>query len=236
MQLRKFGLLIVVFIITACVSIPKETVTLSKTLGSDLKVLHNSHRNLVEIYFSKIKNDIHSFVDDVYAPFVIHNVLKSELESYKKGNRSIYGIIEIAGQQEGKEEAENALNEMNDFQKSAYNQINEKRKELITPILIQEAEVLSAINQSYKNVIYANSTITGYLESIRKVKKAQQEALSMVGLAGLDTLVTNNLIKVSNGVDQAVQIGKEIDIQSDKAKDQIEEISNKIKALTNNNK
>lgn len=231
--MKTIGILSVLFLFSSCVTIPRETILLSQTLGNDLQVLHNSHRNMTGIHFKKIKDDINSFVDDVYAPFIINYVLKDELIKYKEGEPSIYGTLEIAGKKEGKEESEKALNEMFDFQDAARRQIELKRDELISPIAQQESEIILAINQSYENAIYANSTITAYLLSVSKVKKAQEEALSMVGLAGVDSLINNSLVKISNQVDKAVKKGKEIDIRSEDALKQIEEVLNEIKDFIN---
>jgi hypothetical protein len=231
----KFLLVIISLGLFSCVSIPKETVRLSKVLGNDLIILHNSHRNIIELYYGKIENDINTFIDEVYSPFVIHYVLKVELDKYKKGKTSLYGSIENAGKVGGKKETDEALNVMLEFQEAANSQIKVKRDELLNPILKQEKEVISNINKSYENAIYANSTITGYLESIRKVKESQKEALSIVGLKGVDTLLTNTLMEVSELVNSAVKEGKMIDIKSDKAYSQIEEISKKIKKIINKN-
>ena len=124
---------------------------------------------------------------------------------------------------------------MMEFQEDAKNQIEEKRSELLNPILEQKRGFIAEIDSSYKNVIYANATLTGYLESIRKVKKAQQEALSIVGLEGKETSINEALLKVSKLVKTAVKKGKEIDVKSDEAYDKIEEISNQIKQLTTKN-
>ena len=233
MKIRIIGVMVFFFMFTACVTIPKETVTLSQTLGNDLVILHKANRNIIDIHFKKINNDINSFINDVYAPFVIHYALESELKNFKAGNPSLYLTIEIAGQKEGKIESENALKEMTDFQDAARRKIESKRNELLTPILKQQEEIVLAVNQSYEHAIYANSTVTAYLQSIRKVKGAQQEALSMLGLAGADTLITNSLVKVSEQVENAVNAGKKIDVQSDDAYNQLEKISNQIKAITN---
>jgi hypothetical protein len=233
MKIRNLAAILAVLILTGCASIPKEVVTLSQTLGNDLKVLHNSHLNTVQVYFGKIKFDINSFIDEKYAPFVIHYALKSELANYKQGKTSLYGTIEIAGQKEGQKEANDALTVMMDFQEAARKQIESKREELLSPILKQEAEIKEAVNRSYENVQYANSSITAYLQSIRKVKEAQQQALSMVGLGGADTLVTKSLVKLSEQVENAVKTGKEIDIQSDDAYKQLEKVANQIREITN---
>ena len=83
--------------ISSCVSIPKETVTLSQTIGKDMVVMHIAHRNMIQIHFRQIKNDINTFIDDTYAPFIIHFVLKHELTNYQNGEESLYGSIEAAG-------------------------------------------------------------------------------------------------------------------------------------------
>jgi hypothetical protein len=220
-------------LMVSCASIPKETVTLSKTIGSDLQILHDSHRNMVQLYYNGIKGNVNAFIDDVYAPFVIHHVLEVELNKHKRGESSIYGIIENAGKTGGKGETEEALNVMLEFQEAANQQINVKRNELLSPILQQEKEILSAIDQSYQNTIYANATLTAYLVSVRKVKESQNEALSIVGLNGLDTTVTNKLVELSGFVDMALEKGEKIDIKSNEAQQQIEDIINKIKELTN---
>lgn len=233
MKIRNLITVLTLVIFSACASIPKEIVTLSQTLGNDLKVLHNSHMSTVQIYFGKIKYDINSFIDEKYAPFIIHYALKSELANYKQGKTSLYGTIEVAGQKEGQKEANDALTVMMDFQEAARKQIESKREELLSPILKQEAEIKEAVNRSYENVQYANSSITAYLQSIRKVKEAQQQALSMVGLGSADTLVTKSLVKLSEQVESAVKTGKEIDIQSDDAYKQLEKVANQIKEITN---
>ena len=124
------------------------------------------------------------------------------------------------------------MNVMLEFQEAANQQINAKRNELLFPILEQEREILNAIDQSYQNTIYANTTLTAYLVSVQKIKKSQNEALSIVGLNGLDTTVTNRLVELSGFVDVALEKGEQIDIKSNEAQQQIEDIVNKIKELT----
>lgn len=58
----KFKIILTVLmaiVLTSCVSIPKETVSLSKVLGRDLVVLHHSHRDVIKLYYGKIKFVVH---------------------------------------------------------------------------------------------------------------------------------------------------------------------------------
>jgi hypothetical protein len=100
----------------------------------------------------------------------------------------------------------------------------------------QKTAVVNSVNQSYENMVHANATITGYLESIRKVKDAQQEALHMIGLNNADSVATKALLNAADKVSEALAKAKDIDIKSDEAKKQFDEISEKIKSILNNKK
>jgi len=223
----------VMFIISSCAVVPKETVELSTILGKDLIILHDSHRNMVNLYYDQMEDDVNELIDDVYTPFIIHYVLSDELESYRKGENTIYGIIEEAGKTNGKEEANAALDEMRDFLNSANKQIENKRKELLKPLQEQRSLLLKRINASYENAIYANAIITAHLKSIRKVKESQKEALSLVGLEGKDEELDKILLKASKVVNESLEKAKEIDVKSDEAMPKIEEVLEKIKSITN---
>lgn len=229
-----FKIICLSILISSCVSIPKETVELSQALGSDLKVLHTSHRNTVTIYYQKIKDNIQIFIKDVYAPYIINYVLKKELNSYNNGQESIFKSLNDAAKNNNATDTEKATKDMQDFLSAANRQIKKKTDELMNPIISQETELLLKIDKAYQNAMYANSTVTAYLSSIRKVKETQQEALSMVGLKNVDSLITNKLLKLSNGINEAIQKGKEIDTKSDNALNKIKEITDKIKELTKN--
>jgi hypothetical protein len=232
MKFQFFYSSLILVLFSSCVSIPKETVELSATLGNDLVVLHDSHRNSVTLLFSRMKGDVSSFVDDVYAPFVIHYVLQQEMQAHKQGDTSLYSTIELAGKEGGMENTDAAIKVMDNFLNSARSQIEKKRRELLGPILEQEASTIAEVDQSYQNVIYANTSITNYLRSIRRVKDAQQEALSGIGLEGLDSKITGSLVELSGKVSAAVEKGREIDVKSDDALIKLESVFSEIKKVT----
>lgn len=234
----KFGqiiLIVTILIISSCSSVPKETVTLSRTIGNDLRELEKSHTNSVNILFTKINDDIDNFIDEVYTPYIINYVLKAEYSSYQDGEGSIYASMVNAANNNSKKTSAKVLDDMSQFLIAAKNQIESKRKELQMPINTQRTEVINSITNSYQNVIYANSTITGHLESIRKVKEAQDEAASMLGVENANERVNEQLLEISDKVSGAVLKAKEIDLKSDEAYDKLKEIINKIKELTNEN-
>lgn len=230
---RFFVLFLISILISSCASIPKETVTLSKTIGTDLQTFHDSHSATIKMYYDKVGDNINSFINDIYSPYIIHNVLKAELDKYKKGELSLYGIIENAGKSSDKKGTEEALDIMLEFTEAANQQILAKKNELLIPLIKQKNEILSAIDRSYRNTIYANATLTAFLESARKVKESQSEALSIVGFGGLDNTITHKLVELSEFIDSAIKKSNTIDVKSDTAEKQIEEIINKVKEFTN---
>ena len=221
--------------LTSCVSIPKETVILSKTLGADLVILHTSHRNAVELQFARMENDINSFIDEVYAPAVIHDVLKSELDKARRGENSLYASIEGAGKIGDKVAVEEALTVMEQFLVAANENIETKRKRLLEPIRVQKSELLQAVDNSYNNLIYANSTVTGYLESIRKVKEAQNEALAKIGFQESQEILTSKLLEISRGVSKALEKGREIEVKSEESFQNVNEVISDIENVIKSN-
>ena len=220
-------------IVISCISIPKETVTLSKKMGESIKILQTAHLSTVDLLFKRMENDVNAFVDSVYAPYIIHFMLSAEIDKYNRKESSLYGVIEAAGKNQGGKETAQALSDMSDFTSAVTEQVNEMRSEMLEPILTERSTVVNSVNQSYENLVHANSTITGYLESIRKVKDAEKEALNMIGLSNADSVATKALLNVADKVSDALGKAKDIDIKSDQAEKQFEEISKKIKAILN---
>ena len=207
--MMKKAILIPIFLmLMSCVSIPNETITLSKTLGKDLKELKKSHVNTINIYYNGIESKTNRFIDEVYGPFIIRYVLEAEFENYENNDESIITYLKNASQPDaGKEETDKAIQGMVDFQKLATNQIAQKRKEVLQPIQEQKRQLLKTINQSYDNAIAANATLTGYLKSVKDVKDAQTEGLSILGVER--EKIDESLLKASDKLDQVINQGQE---------------------------
>ena len=235
MKSRIVIILAIVCLLNSCVSVPKETVQLSRIIGTDLTVLQNSHTTMVELFYNEIINNINAFIEEVYAPFIINYVLKGELKNYKNNvSPSIFGVInKAASDGAGKAETGEVLVEMSHFLKAANTRIEKKRNELLDPIQKQKDAMLRNINTSYENTRRANSSVTNYLQSVLSLKESQREILSIVGLKGMDEALNNTLLKVSEITKSLLIEGKEIDIESDDALDKIKKIAAKIKSITN---
>ena len=229
----KKAILIPIFLmLMSCVSIPDETITLSKTLGKDLKELKQSHINIINIYYNDMESKTNRFIDEVYAPYIIRYVLEAEFKSYENNDESVITFLESASQPDaGKEETDKAIQGMVDFQDGATTMIAQRRKEALKPIKEQKRQLLKTINQSYDNAIAANATLTGYLKSVKDVKDTQTEALSILGVDR--EKIDESMLEASDKLDQVIEQGKEIDNKSDEARKEINKLFDKIKSITN---
>jgi len=226
--MKNLVLIIAIFLLGSCASIPKETVMLSSAIGTDIQALHKSHREIVKLHFSKIKGDINDFVDNVYTPYVINFTLKIEMNEFNAGRESLPGLIQEAAKTNSNSAASNVLSYMRDYIEIANEDINAMRDSLLNPIVAQENYLLNSIDKSYQNLTYANFILTTHLESIRKVKDSQSKALDLIGLKGLDNSLTNTLTEVSETVSDALAKAKDIDVKSDEAVIKFSEIAKKI--------
>ena len=95
MKFRIVFITVTFYIFNSCISVPKQTVKLSSVIGTDLKVLENSHTTMVGLFYNEIMNNMNGFIEDVYAPFIINYVLKKELDSYHNSQPSIFEAIEL---------------------------------------------------------------------------------------------------------------------------------------------
>jgi vacuolar-type H+-ATPase subunit H len=231
MKFRIVFITVTFYIFNSCISVPKQTVKLSSVIGTDLKVLENSHTTMVGLFYNEIMNNMNGFIEDVYAPFIINYVLKKELDSYHNSQPSIFEAIEDAATKGGKANTEKAYNDMSDFLKAARTQIEKKRNELLVPIQKQRDSIILNIKISYGNTILASSSVTSYLQSISSLKESQNEVLSVIGLKGKTEELTNTLLKMSDVTKSLLTKGKEIDIKSDDAYNKMKTLTDEIKSI-----
>ena len=186
-QIRLYVSLIIVSVLSACAQVPKESVELSTTVGRDIAEMHRSHKALAIIIYDRIKKDVNRFVDDVYTPYQIGNLLRSDYDDFKSGSEdSLFTVMHKAVRQPDDNQAQkDTLPYMHTFLEIVREEIESFRKDLLDPVIQQEKELLSAIDRSYNQIHYANSIVTGHLASIVKVHDAQDEVLKEFGAEGL---------------------------------------------------
>lgn len=184
-----YSLLIAISLLTsACAQVPKESVDLSATVGRDLLVLQDSHRKSVLFLFDELRADVNEFVDEVYVPYQVRKTLEQDKADFDSGEFDItlFGAFtSAAASGASDEEVQEAWQVMHIYVEEMQREIEWYRETLLDPIDAQEREILTDIEESYARVHYANSIVTGHLQSVVKVHDAQQRIADALGVKDL---------------------------------------------------
>jgi hypothetical protein len=196
-----------------CATIPKETVELSYAIGQDLDAVHASYTNLIHKHFDNLRNQTNDFLDKKWTPTYLNKFIK-------KGN-----LISLAQDPDPVK----AFDGVSTWAEIAIKAIENKKKELISPINDDEQNILKSVDDAFARIMRANAAITAQLNSIRKVQEVQDDALKALNIKDLRDQINSQLISASNkavsAMDQVAKAENAIpDIDAKK-----QEIINKIK-------
>ncbi|MCK5345320.1 MAG: hypothetical protein KAR20_18045 [Candidatus Heimdallarchaeota archaeon] len=198
-------IVITLILLTGCAQVPKEAVELSATVGRDLSEMKKSHITLVDLYYTELLKDINNFVDNVYLPYQIQRTLADEI-----WKNEMLSAIESASQVDptGNTQIE-AFKKIEAFLLIIQEEVEDYRKLKLKPVQDQYASVLYSINQSYEQIHYANSIVTGYLASVVKVHDTQNEILEKLDLKNLRVDVGKGIADISDKIGELVQKAKD---------------------------
>jgi hypothetical protein len=236
-----FSVVLIGLFLTACSQVPKESVELSATLGRDIVTVHKAHRELAQILFGRMRQDINRFVDEVYVPYQIRNAMdrqnqlarSSDSEDQKK---SLLLAINAAFKSDAPPELQDAvLKGMEIMVSKIRADVESMRNELLDPLDTQEAEVLGSIDRAYQQLHYANSIVTGHLSSVVKVHDTQAELLEAIGIErDLRKDVGDNLAKASDKIGDLVEAAEKADAKLDMAEENAQKLKEAVSELKKN--
>lgn len=235
---RKCLLFFLVALMGACAQVPKESVELSATVGRDLAVTHQAHRDLAKVLFQRMREDINRFIDDEYAPFQIRAAMarQSELANSDEASQRSKSLL-LAIRHAFTDDAPAGLQEsvllgMEHFLAAIRNDVEGLRAELLQPLAQQEASVLGSIDRSYQQLHHANSIVTGHLSSVAKVHNTQAELLAAMGVErDLRSEIGDSLSKASREVSALVTKGERLDGRLADAERKAQQLREKLDEL-----
>jgi len=211
--------LIIMFLLTACASIPPEAPELSAQLGVRISAIESAHMKLVEQFFAEKRQRVDEFVQKVWVPTFATEFFEDpkvdavwkEVVSSKDPNDRLK-FIAIVGPK-------------------LQTQINDKRSELIKPLEDLERQVKLKLKADYDQARSINNTLTAFLQSAAKVEENRKRYLDLVGIS------QNQIDKFIDKTDKAVSdlVGQAKDAQ-DKVKsaedfiDEIKKITDEVKS------
>ena len=150
-MLKKVSLLLFLFHLSSCVSIPQEAPELSIELGKRITAIESANLTLLHRFFDQKRVEINRFIEKEWLPEFSENFFKKENTSKiwnevvkSKDKQDRIKFILIAGP-------------------AIQSQINNKRSELVGEINSLEREVQRKIEAEYNQVRSINNVLTSFL-------------------------------------------------------------------------
>lgn len=225
-RVRSLGLVATtVLLVAACAQVPRQTVTLSATVGRDVAEMHRAHRELAALLFARMKGDVNAFVDDVFAPAQIEQTLA-------KHKGLLVQAIEEGSRPDPTGEAQKTMVAV--FQiylEELRANVEGYRRKLMTPLEEQERDLLASIDEGYGRIHYANSIVTGHLASVVQIQDTQDELLRKANLEGLRTTVSERIAGASEDLAKIVDKARKGEEKLDDAGRKIEEVVGRVKEI-----
>lgn len=237
MKMKIFSIFLLV-LMTSCATVPKKSVELSATIGRDLAVVHESHRETAKIIFSGMRADINRFIDDIYAPSQISTVMsrQKDLATSDDPNdrkKSLLLGINAAFSEDANPKLQNqVLRAMGSMVSKLRSDIESMRNQLLSSVDQQEKDMLASIDRAYQQLHYANSIVTGHLSSVVKVHDAQAELLETIGVErDLRSYVSEHLSDTSEKISEIVDQAEKTDEKLEKAEENAKKIKKELDEL-----
>lgn len=151
-----FLVIILIFVLGGCASIPKESVELSKEIGKGIAESQRSYTNLLNSYFTAKKLQVDQWIENEYLPgylFNIQNGLK---------NAGLSTTLSDA--------------KLRDVLRDVIAERDQKHTDLEKTRLL----LLTKSNEHYNLLSQGNAGVTGLLQSMVDVKEATSSAAQTV--------------------------------------------------------
>lgn len=225
MKFLKIAIISMLILVAGCAQVPKEAVELSATVGRDLAEMRKSHTELVKIYYEGLIKNINQFIDNVYLPYQIQKTLSDEAIK-----QDMLASIEAASREDATGQSQkDAFQKLKFFHLIIHEEVEDYRKIKLAPVNEQYKSVLNGINESYEQIHYANSIVTGHLASIVKVHDTQNEILEELDLKDLRTKVGSNVANISDQIAELTDKAKRKESDLEEIVTKFEEVADTVK-------
>ncbi|MFH2057692.1 MAG: hypothetical protein ABIJ59_02185 [Pseudomonadota bacterium] len=233
-------------LLNACATTSAKTVQLSQITQDQAVNLQKSHVQFVQRFYQKLRQDVIVFLETKWTPLFLSKAVNNK--GFKKDLDEAYLLSDMKSadiqvtwkgdslveprksavlssiERLAKENQGRLGKVLLDFASAAQTQINNKQKELLTPINDQERLVLSEINAAWADLLAGQAAVTAHLGSLVEVKKSQDEILGKLGVLEKRDHILGTLLQYSDTFTNLLEEQKN-------AEDIITEYKNKLKDL-----
>jgi hypothetical protein len=209
MFLGRIHVVLLISLLSGCVTIPKESVELSMELTKMIRSAESSHLSLVDEYIAERKHRADDFLQKVWIPTFV-----------SKGMKDTKILDSIAVEKDPARKA--AL--LKEFNEDAAVAIAERRASIMSAIDAVGSSLREAVRDHYGEMLAVNQALTANLKSASDVTKTRDELFSALKI---DPKALVPLDKI-NGVLEKILTHKD---DTDKLDQYIEEAKKILKGL-----
>jgi hypothetical protein len=204
-------------LLAGCASVPPQSVQLSERVGQDLLAIKQGHVFYVNSFYDRLVFEANRAIDNEYTPALIAAELNGDpggalMKSLEEGKA-------------GGMPARKAVDFMEIFLSGVHDRVDNQRKMVLTPIQAARATAISQVESAYGNVFQANTTITAYLTSLRKLREAQDAILAKAAASNLQDRIAQTTATTSDEIDALLTRARRGEATVDQVTQTLEKLS-----------
>lgn len=242
---------------SGCLSAPRETVELAEIVDAQLVAIQQSHEQIVQKYYEKLRQDVDAFLQERWIPQFLSNVIEGTGEqsgrfrkdldtAYKLSTVDWERVVKIEGIEDDdlRQAIQDALRTLAekeratlgvvllDFSKAVQEQINRRRQSLIAPINEQEALVLKELRATYADMYRGNAAVKAHLASVADVVQQRDAVLNKLDLLDTQREIVDTAITLSDGAAKALVVAEKAETSIDNFLQKMKEARDAIQFLS----
>lgn len=192
-------------------TVPKEVVELSYKMEQDMVHVEQAYIELVHQHVAVLKKQREDYLYNEWAPVLLEDWIKNgQLIQMAQGqvvyDNEVDDFVAVSTP-----DRLSQLKSITEWALVASEEIEAKRRELITPLEEAEEQLISDIRQSFTRLVYSNQTITAHLNSLREVQSVQNELLASAGFEDLRDQINQKLSDLSVQANTGLETVRELD-------------------------
>lgn len=210
------GLMLLV-VLSACATIPKEAPELSMEMGNRIAALEQAHLNLLHRFFDEKRKDVDAFILEEWVP-----EFAAEFFADPAIERIWLEIVRTDSKQD-------RLEFIVHLGPKLQTRINSKRLELIQPLDEAERLVERTLREEYQQARAINNSLTSFLVSAAKVDENRRRYLDMAGVS--DQRIAEVIDSVDDGVGTLLDKAQQAAGKEEKARKYLDKIMSAVNKL-----
>lgn len=192
--------------LTGCASVPSEVVELSYTVGQDVREIERSYDALITFKFDAMRQDRLNYLENEWVPVYLEEFVETgRLIDVARGDVVWSESNEMFVSPTTGLENRQLLDTVLVWSETAIEEIEGKRAELIEPLDNQERLVRAEAAAAFDQILSANATVTAHLNSIKKVRDVQDQALGILDSKDRIAELNQKIIDVSDWAEQSLE-------------------------------